>query len=399
MRMLTEILIATIAGFILGLTAALIPGVHSNTISAMMFAISPLLLNYFPPIAIAVIIISMGISQSFLDCIPSIFLGAPEADTALSVLPGHKLLLEGNGCEAILLSASGCFFALIFSIAFTVPTIGLFTFVYPLIKDYIGWMILAVVVYLIAKDNKKLLSITIFIASGVLGWFVLNMHTLKEPLMPLLSGLFGTSMLLLSLETNTKIPKQNPPKLELKKDSIMHTITASVTGWLCAFMPGLGPSQGAILTSQFTKTDTKSFLFLMGGIGAANFVVSLVTLYAIQKARNGAVVVMAKIIETITAKELFLLMSVSLLVGGICILIASPLSKAFAGLVVRVKYSILCISVIGIILAGVFALSSWLGLLVLFASTSLGIVANLKGVRKSNMMGCLLVPVLIYFLL
>lgn len=397
--MLGEILIAMAAGLILGLIAALIPGIHSNTISAMMLALSPLLLSYLSPIAIAVTIVSMGIAQSFLDCIPSIFLGAPEADTALSVLPGHKLLLEGNGCEAILLSASGCFFALIFSIAFTIPTIWLFTFVYPLIKDYIGWMILAVVVYLIAKDTKKLWSISIFIASGILGWFTLNMHALKEPLMPLLSGLFGVSMLLLSLETSTKIPNQNPPKLELKKDSIMHTITASFTGWLCAFMPGLGPSQGAIITSQFTKTDSKSFLFLMGGIGAANFVVSLVTLYAIQKARNGAVVAVSQIVESFGAKELFLLMSISLLVGGISMLIASPISRAFAGLIVKVKYSILCIAVIAIILGGVIALSGALGLLVLFASTSMGIVANIKGIRKSNMMGCLLVPVLIYFLL
>ncbi|MFH1066010.1 MAG: tripartite tricarboxylate transporter permease [Nanoarchaeota archaeon] len=397
--MLGELFIATLAGIILGLIAALMPGIHSNTISAIMLAVSPALLYYLSPLAIAAAIISMGICQSFLDCIPSIFLGAPEADTALSVLPGHKLLLEGKGCEAILLSASGCFFALIFSIAFTIPTIWLFTFVYPLIKDYIGWMILAVVVYLIAKDTKKLWSISIFIASGILGWFTLNMHALKEPLMPLLSGLFGVSMLLLSLETNTKIPKQDPPKLELKKDSIKHTITASFTGWLCAFMPGLGPSQGAIITSQFTKTDTKSFLFLMGGIGAANFVVSLVTLYAIQKARNGAVVAVSQIVESFGAKELFLLMSISLLVGGISMLIASPISKAFAGLIVKVKYSILCTAVIAIIIGGVIALSGALGLLVLFASTSMGMVANIKGIRKSNMMGCLLVPVLIYFLL
>jgi len=38
---------------------------------------------------------------------PSIFLGAPEADTALAVLPGHALLMEGRGEEAVRLSAIG----------------------------------------------------------------------------------------------------------------------------------------------------------------------------------------------------------------------------------------------------------------------------------------------------
>ena len=175
--MLGEIIICTLAGVILGLIAALLPGIHSNTISAMMVAISPALLQYFQPISIAIIIVSMGVSQSFLECIPSIFLGAPDADTILSILPGHRLLLEGNGCEAVLLSAAGCFFALLFSVAFAVPTIWLFTKAYPLINPYIGWLILIAVIYLIAME-RKLWALAIFIASGILGYFVVDMHTL-----------------------------------------------------------------------------------------------------------------------------------------------------------------------------------------------------------------------------
>ncbi|MCK5636088.1 MAG: tripartite tricarboxylate transporter permease, partial [Thermoplasmatales archaeon] len=41
-------------------------------------------------------------------------LGAPEADTALSVLPAHQLLLEGKGYEAVALSAIGSYGAIIF---------------------------------------------------------------------------------------------------------------------------------------------------------------------------------------------------------------------------------------------------------------------------------------------
>ncbi len=396
--MLAEIFLAIIAGFILGLIAALIPGIHSNTISAMMLAVSPLVLNYLQPIAIAAIIISMGVSQSFLECIPSIFLGAPEADTALSVLPGHKLLLEGRGNEAVMLSAAGCFFALILSIAFAFPTIWLFTIVYPLMQGYIGWIILAVVIYLLAKE-RKLWAVIIFIASGILGYFTLGMHALKEPLLPLLSGLFGVSTLLISIGENTKVPAQLPPKLLLDKSSIPATFLSAATGWLCAFLPGLGPSQGAMLTTQFSKSSGKSFLYVMGGISSANFVVSLITLYAIGKARSGAVVAMSKIIEAITANELILLLGVCLLVAGISVMLAGKLSSVFSFIVPKVNYKWLCLSVIGIIIIVTFLLSGALGLLVLFASTSMGIAANYAGVRKSNMMGCLLVPVLVYFLL
>ena len=396
--MLGEIIICTLAGVILGLIAALLPGIHSNTISAMMVAISPALLQYFQPISIAIIIVSMGVSQSFLECIPSIFLGAPDADTILSILPGHRLLLEGNGCEAVLLSAAGCFFALLFSVAFAVPTIWLFTKVYPIINPYIGWLILIAVIYLIAME-RKLWALAIFIASGILGYFVLDMHTLKEPLLPLLSGLFGVSTLSLSMGTNTKIPKQNPPKLKLDKSSIPATFISSITGWLCAFLPGLGVSQGAMITSGLNKSEGKSFLYTMGGISSANFVVSLITLYAISKARNGAVVAMSTLVPAIGSKELILFLSICLLVGGISIMLASPLSIMFSRIVEKVNYKWLCTAVIITMLVVVIALSGILGLLVLFASTSMGILANLIGIRKSNMMGCLLVPVMIYFLI
>ena len=71
----------------------------------------------------------------------------------------------------------------------------------------------------------------------------------------------------------------------------------------------------------------------------------------------------------------------------------------FSRIVEKVNYKWLCTAVIITMLVVVIALSGILGLLVLFASTSMGILANLIGIRKSNMMGCLLVPVMIYFLI
>ena len=44
----------------------------------------------------------------------------------------------------------------------------------------------------------------------------------------------------------------------------------------------------------------------MGGISSANFVVSLITLYAISKARNGAVVAMSTLVPAIGSEELIL---------------------------------------------------------------------------------------------
>ena len=47
----------------------------------------------------------------------------------------------------------------------------------------------------------------------------------------------------------------------------------------------------------------------------------------------------------------------------------------------------------------VFVFSGFLGLFVLIVSTSIGLIPNLAGVGKNNAMGCLLLPVMLYFLL
>ncbi len=65
--------------------------------------------NFEVSIIITALIIGCLITHTFLDIIPSVFLGAPDEDTALSVLPGHRLMLMGRGYEAIKCSALGSF--------------------------------------------------------------------------------------------------------------------------------------------------------------------------------------------------------------------------------------------------------------------------------------------------
>ena len=49
----------------------------------------------------------MAITHTFIDFIPSIFLGAPDEDSVLSILPGHKLLLKGYAYTGIILTLYG----------------------------------------------------------------------------------------------------------------------------------------------------------------------------------------------------------------------------------------------------------------------------------------------------
>ena len=109
--MVLEILLAVLAGTIGGIFTGLLPGIHINLV---MTVLVPLLASYITiePFTIAFGIIALAATHTVLDFIPSIYLGAPEEETALSVLPAHQLLLEGKGHEATLLVMGGVITAL-----------------------------------------------------------------------------------------------------------------------------------------------------------------------------------------------------------------------------------------------------------------------------------------------
>jgi putative membrane protein len=104
--MLIEIILFLILGVVLGTFTGLTPGIHTNLIGIFIVSISGFFL-FVNPIYFIVIITSMAITHTFVDFIPSVFLGCPDTDTELSILPGHELLKEGLGYEAVYLTCYG----------------------------------------------------------------------------------------------------------------------------------------------------------------------------------------------------------------------------------------------------------------------------------------------------
>src|SRR3989304_1437469 len=105
--MIFELFIALLCGVIAGTFTGLFPGIHINLIAALLLSSLSALSKYFSPLQLIIFIVAMSITHTFIDFIPSIFLGAPEEDTFLSILPGHQLLREGKGYEAVILTLYG----------------------------------------------------------------------------------------------------------------------------------------------------------------------------------------------------------------------------------------------------------------------------------------------------
>ncbi len=400
--MIEQIIIAIILGCAFGIITGLIPGVHINLVSILILSFSAILLNIVSPVIICVFIISMAITHTFLDSIPSIFLGAPEAETALSVLPGHKMLLEGRGYEAVMLTLIGSLFSLILAVSLSPLFKIVIEIVYPYLQTVIGYVLIAASGFLIIREKKsRMWALIIFLMSGVLGIGVLNLPNLKNPLFPLLSGLFGTSMLFISLSEKATIPPQKITFPKIKKSELSKTMGSSLAaGGLCSFLPGLGPAQAAILGSElYKKITNEGFLILVGGLNTINMVLSFLALFLLDKARNGAVVTISKIIGILTLENLIIFLGVTLIAGGIATLLTIKITKVFSNLFSKVNYQKLILSIIILIITMVFFLSSnFMGLLILTVSTFTGIIPAKLGIGRNHLMGCLLLPVILYFI-
>jgi putative membrane protein len=400
--MLLSILIAIFLGISAGIFTGLTPGVHVNLVSLLLLSAAPFLLKFTNPLVLCCFIIAMAVTHTFLDTIPSIFLGAPDENQVMNVLPGHKLLLEGKGFEAVKLTITGSLLCLILSVILIPIMIPISIAADPVLKKYMGFLLIAICAFMILKDKKRLLNLVVFLMSGVLGLFVLNMPTLSDPLFPLLSGLFGTSMLLTSIFQKVVVPKQSFSDTITveKKNTAKAVVAGTFAGILTGFFPGVGPAQGAVLASQLTrKIGDYGFMMLVGGIGTVNFIFSLLTLYTIEKARNGAVVVIEKLLPEYSITVLVVFSCVALLAGAAGTFLTLKISKVFAKVISRINYGLVALCVTCFVTALVFYFCSWLGILVLIVSTAIGILPGILGVARNHQMGCLILPVILFFML
>ncbi len=402
--MFSHLLLALLCGIFAGIITGIIPGIHINLISVIIISISGCLLGFTAPLTLGTFIIAMAITHTFLNIIPAVFLGAPDGDTALGVLPGHKLLLQGKGYEAVKLNIIGSLFSLIICIAIIPLLVIIIPIAYEFLKDWIGYILLAIVIIMIIREknlNKKFWAVMLFLMTGILGLIVFDIN-IENGLFPMLSGLFGISMLIMSINKKTIIPEQEIiDTIKIKKSAAAKSLGSAVfSGALVSFFPGLGPAQAAVIGSEMTRNlGEHSFLVMLGGINTVNMLVSMIMLYTVGKARTGALVAVSEIINTINMKSLLIFICIALIAAGIATFLALLMTRMFTKIITKINYQFICFGIIIFIAILSIILSGWTGLAILAVSASIGIVPNILGIRRSHMMGCLLLPVILWFIL
>lgn len=218
----------------------------------------------------------------------------------------------------------------------------------------------------------------------------------------MLSGLFGISMLITSLFEKVSIPPQVISNdIDISKKELTKSVFAgTISGTLVSIFPGLGPAQAAILGGSLVgKIKDYMYIVLVGAIGTVSMLLSMITLYTINKARNGSIIVVQKMLGVVDFKLFLILMFVSLIAGCLGVFLTMMFARVFSKIITKINYALLCSLIIAFVTCLVFTFSSWLGLLVLVTSTAIGLIPGPLQIGRNHAMGCLLLPVILYFLL
>jgi putative membrane protein len=410
-----DLILACIVGVFCGVITGLIPGIHVNTVGAFVFSASPFLLYSYSPEVLAVFLLSMSISHALLEFIPSMFLGVPEEGTVLSVMPGHHLLLQGRGKEAIRLVSLGGFGALIITILLLPLFMVGLPFLYGLLKPYI-WIILSVVVvYMLirlSRDwNSLIWSSILFLFSGIMGWTALNSPLSSSvSLLCLFSGLFGVSTLLYSLSQKSSLPTQNKDHhFEVDGDIIKGIFAGGIAGSILGFLPGMGPAQGSLLAQELSGgsdsgSEREGFLVAMSGVNASDALFSLIAIYLIGNPRSGIAVYVNQLLQGLDFNHLLIMIFASVTAVSISLVLCIKVGDWFSHSMQKINYEKLSWMVIIfmsflVVLFGVMEHASLFFVIVTYiTSVALGLLPHYLDINKSNLMGVLIVPAIVVYM-
>jgi putative membrane protein len=415
-------LLACIAiGTLLGVISGLTPGLHLNNFAAMLLAISPELLAWgLSPFQVASVILSASISQTFFDAIPAVFLGAPDSETALSALPGQRMMQEGRAVEAVRLSALGSAGSVLAALLLIWPLSWAVFTCYDYLTKYVGVLLLGIAWLMIRSEmgpqiegqgslvhwKYKTIALLLFLTSGLLGLFAFGHEDLlssplgleAQVLLPLLSGIFGASSLIISLSGDSEVAEQRESDISLSPGALARAIVSgSLGGSAVAWIPGVSASVAALTVRLGAPAGPEEFLVNIGGANTANALFSLVALYVIGRPRSGAAAAIQELMD-IDGSSLAAMIIIVVIVAAFSFLATLWAARLAARAVSNVNYRLLCLMVLLFLTAMSYAFTGIFGLFIFFLSTVVGLIAPVAGIRRTHAMGVLMLPLILRYI-
>jgi len=411
--------VLSVIGSMIGTVSGLIPGIHVNTLSAMMLAsyrtleeiLSPMVPEGTAGIGIASCIISASIVHSFVDYVPSVYIGVPDPEDVMSMLPGHRLVNDGLGMLAIRSAAIGSCVGACVSVLISIPLQFMLFGGMAGQLDEVTWLVLLIVVSMMIMNEPTgsgmMWAAVCMVISGILGLICMDADIPADGMLmegtmlfPLLTGLFGVPSMLDSLHSGGLVEQKDDVRYPVNMiPGLKGVITGTLTGWF----PGITSTTGAVISNKITPERTpEGFISMTASIGTASAVMMITTMSVSGSGRSGATIIAAEIlgdsvVGLLNGNYLLLLLAagVAALLGyHITIACGRMMSTVSSRIDVRVLNGACLILMVILI----FLMTGPYGLAVLAVASLVGYLPIKAEVGRIHLTGCLILPTLLSYL-
>lgn len=432
-------------GALVGSMSGLMPGLHPNTMAAI-FAGFPQLLAFFaapgqfgsdgsPAILFGCFLIGVLMAHSLTEIIPTAMLGVADEETIAALLPSQRLFQLGRAdlvIESVVIGGIGA--VIMFAILF-IPTrliMGQPIALYSGLKPFMGALLIvvsALVLLSSRKTGRLTASSMLFAASGMIGIIVLTIQlptTISDCLfgdfwvvdsssflLPAFSGMFAIPSLVFASGRRIE-PSASSPGEDIRIPRVRPLLRSIIPSVLVGWIPGITNAYATSLSMARRQARGHAvesaclYLVTYSATNVGGSLQSILAMAVIFRSRNGTLDAIGDhfakyalgwfdALQPPSAIIAFLWSScIATVIGaGICMLLGRRIlnggrdrSHVFVRFIVLVLISIL-----------VIVLSGPIGFLILLSCFLLGSWALSKGAPRVHLMGFLLVPVIVYFIL
>ncbi|MHC3439491.1 tripartite tricarboxylate transporter permease [Natrialbaceae archaeon A-gly3] len=389
-----------LAGAALGSVSGLIPGLHANNFALLLAGVAPSVPG--PPLFVGLAMLAAGVVHTFLNAVPAMALGVPDAEMAVTALPGHRMVLEGRGYEAIRLSALGSILAVLVAVPLAVPVTWAVTSVYPTVRSNLPLVLAVVALALVLSEyswRARFGGALSFTLAATLGLLTLDLSP-DAPLeaggmlAPLFAGLFGAPVLIDAIRGGG-IPPQDDDVIRMPRALLCLTALAgALAGAVVGYIPGISAAIAAVAVLVVIprgSTD-RGYIVATSGVDTANTIFALFALVAIGQPRTGVMVAF----ENANAP-----LSLPVLVGGVVLagligfLLVIVLGDYYLEAVGRTAYWKISAAVLSLLVVLSYLFTGFVGIAVFAVAAAVGMVPIRLRARRVSLMGVLIGPLML----
>ncbi|MFB1062956.1 tripartite tricarboxylate transporter permease [Natrinema sp. H-ect4] len=395
-----QLLAWVLAGSLLGSCSGLVPGLHANNFAFLLAGIAPSVPG--PPLFVGCAMLAAGVVHTFCNAVPAMALGVPDAEMAVTALPGHRMVLEGKGYEAVRLSALGSVLAVLAAVPLAVPVTWTVTAAYPTIRAHLSLLLAMVAVALIASERTwrgRLGGLLSFALATGLGALTLDL-TADAPLeaggtlAPLFAGLFGAPVLIDAIR-GSGIPPQDGDGITTSRRFVGTTAVAgALAGAVVGYIPGISAAIAAVAVLAIVPNGAsdRGYIVATSGVDTANTIFALFALVAIGQPRTGVLVAFE---GTAAPLELPILLASVVLAGLVGFALVIVAGDAYLDLVGRLAYWKISGAVLAVLLGLSYLFTGPVGIVIFLVATAIGMVPVRLRCRRVHLMGVLIGPLML----